>query len=67
MCLFVLLLRYWSSFAVAFLAFKIKLYIHVSHKQLFDYLSILKYMENENLNSKYFSQHNKRPVNNLSL
>ena len=48
-CLFVLLLRYWSSFAVAFLAIKIKRYVHASYKQLFDYLDILKYIEKENL------------------
>ena len=39
-CLFVLLLRYWSSFAVAFLAAKIKRYLHVSYMQMFDYLHI---------------------------
>ena len=31
-CLLVLLLRYWSSFAVAFLAIKVKRYVHVSSK-----------------------------------
>ena len=39
-CLFVSLLRYWSSFAVAFLAVKIKRYLHFSYMQLFDYLHI---------------------------
>ena len=39
-CLFVLLLRYWSSFAAVILAVKIKRYLHVSYMQLFDYLHI---------------------------
>ena len=49
------LLSYWNSFAVAFLAIKIRRYLHVSYIQLFDYLrihnihNILKYTENENL------------------
>ena len=39
-CLLVLLLRYWSSFAVMFLAAKIKRYLHFSCMQLFDYFHI---------------------------
>ena len=41
--------------------------------QLFDYLhiynihNILKYIENDVLEPLYFSQHNKRPINNLFL
>ena len=45
-------LSYWNSFAVAFLAIKIKSYLHDSSTQLFEYLhihNILKYIENENL------------------
>ena len=52
---FAKLLSYWNSFAVAFLAIKIRRYLHVPYIQLFDYLrihnihNILKYTENENL------------------
>ena len=38
--LFVLLLKYWSSFAVTFLAAKCKRYLDFSYMQLFDYLQI---------------------------
>ena len=37
---FVLLLRYWISFAVVFIAVKIKRCLHVSYVQKFGYLHI---------------------------
>ena len=40
MCLLVLILSYWSSFVVAFLAIKSNKYLHVSYTQLFDFLYI---------------------------
>ena len=37
---FAQLLNYWNSFAVAFLAIKIKSYLHVLYMYLLDYLCI---------------------------
>ena len=39
-CSFVLLLKYWSSFAITFLATKCTSYLDFSYMQLFDYLQI---------------------------
>ena len=60
-CLIAKLLEF-NSFVVVFLAIKIKKYLHVSYKHLFDYLCIVKYTENENLKPWYFSQHHKRLI-----
>ena len=60
-CLIAKLLEF-NSFVVVFLAIKIKKYLHVSYKHLFDYLRIVKYTENENLKPWYFSQHHKRLI-----
>ena len=37
---FAYLLGYWNSSAVTILVMKIKMYVHVSYMQLFDYLRI---------------------------
>ena len=69
LCVFVFdqLLWYWNSFAVVFLAIKIKTgYLHVSYKQLLDHLCIhiicitVKYTEKSEVscyNLKYYCQY----------